>query len=120
MDYVINVPRLDWLIGGSRIGGTYNTYYGSCGTDGEKGFLGRKIFNYMIRIEKIIDENADEDTPEDEKMIEVIKASVYSGYNSFDNTDPDSIETEVFDLEENSRPIIKAWIEQKCREYFAQ
>lgn len=106
MEYTINVPRLDWLIGGSRIGGTYNTYYGSCGTDGETGFFGRKLFNYVIRLEKLEDET------------EVMKASVYSGYKSFENTDPDGVETEVFELEEDSRALIKAWIEEKCRQYF--
>ena len=108
MEYTINVPRLDWLIGGSRIGGTYNTYYGSCGTDGETGFFGRKLFNYVIRIEKLEDET------------EVMKASVYSGYKSFENTDPDGVETEVFELEEDSRALIKAWIEEKCRQYFSE
>lgn len=108
MEYTINVPRLDWLIGGSRIGGTYNTYYGSCGTDGETGFFGRKLFNYVIRLEKLEDET------------EVIKASVYSGYKSFENTDPDGVETEVFELEEDSRALIKAWIEEKCRQYFSE
>ena len=102
------MPRLDWLIGGSRIGGTYNTYYGSCGTDGETGFFGRKLFNYVIRLEKLEDET------------EVMKASVYSGYKSFENTDPDGVETEVFELEEDSRALIKAWIEEKCRQYFSE
>ena len=108
MEYTINVPRLDWLIVGSRIGGTYNTYYGSCGTDGETGFFGRKLFNYVIRLEKLEDET------------EVMKASVYSGYKSFENTDPDGVETEVFELEEDSRALIKAWIEEKCRQYFSE
>lgn len=108
MEYTINVPRLDWLIGGSRIGGTYNTYYGSCGTDGETGFFGHKLFNYVIRLEKLEDET------------EVMKASVYSGYKSFENTDPDGVETEVFELEEDSRALIKAWIEEKCRQYFSE
>lgn len=39
MKYNINMPRLDWLIGASRIGGDYNRYFGSAGTDGELGFL---------------------------------------------------------------------------------
>ena len=108
MEYTINVPRLDWLIGGSRIGGTYNTYYGSCGTDGETVFFGRKLFNYVIRLEKLEDET------------EVMKASIYSGCKSFENTDPDGIETEVFELEEDRRALIKAWIEEKCRQYFSE
>ena len=54
-DYSINVPRLDWLIGGSRIGMSYNRYYGSCGTDSHKGFLTEKMFNYTVWMEKIED-----------------------------------------------------------------
>ena len=108
MEYTSNVPRLDWLIGGARLGGTYTTYYGSCGTDGETGFFGRKLFNYVIRLETLEDET------------EVMKASVYSGYKSFENTDPDGVETEVFELEEDSRALIKAWIEEKCRQYFSE
>lgn len=106
--YTITVPRLDWLIGGSRIGGTYNTYYGSCGTDGEKGFYGKKLFNYRIGVERLDDET------------EVIKASVYGGYKSYDNTDESKIQTETFDLEQNSLPIIKAWLEQKCTEFLSE
>lgn len=117
MDYTINVPRLDWLIGGSRIGGTYNTYYGSCGTDGETGFFGRKLFNYVIRIEKIKGEPQDDG---EETETEILKASVYPGYKSFENTDPEAVETEVFELEEDSRALVKAWIEEKCRQFFSE
>ena len=103
----IFVPLLEWLIGGSRIGGTYNQYFGSCGTDPMKGAVGNKIFNYTIYIEKI-DET------------EYIRAAVYFGMKSFKNCEPEEIETETFELEENSLPIIKAWIEEKRKEYFAQ
>ena len=47
------VPLLSWLIGGSRIGGSYNIYCASIGTDPMKGCLGNKIFNYRIWIEKL-------------------------------------------------------------------
>ena len=53
MNREIFVPLLPWLIGGSRIGGIYNTYISSVGTDGSEGCFGKKIFNYRIWIEKI-------------------------------------------------------------------
>lgn len=103
--YEITVPRFDWLIGGSRIGGSYNRYFGSCGTDALKGCLSEKIFNYTVWIEKV-----------DEA--EYIKAAVYYGMNSFDNTDEDEIETQTFDFEEESLAEIKEWLNKKCQEYF--
>ena len=46
------VPLMSWLIGGSRIGGSYNTYTASMGTDPLKGAIGQPIFTYRIWIEK--------------------------------------------------------------------
>lgn len=105
IDTVIKVPRLDWLIGGSRIGGTYNRYFGSLGTDPEKGCFNQKIFNYSVWIEKI-----------DER--EIIKAAAYHGMNNFDNTPEDEIETESFECEEESLSEIKKWLEEKRNEFF--
>lgn len=99
----IFVPLLSWLIGGSRIGGSYNIYCASCGTDPNKGCLGQKITNYRIWIEKL------EET-------EVIKASVYYGMLSYENQNPDDIITEVFEMSEESLPIIKAWIKTKIEQ----
>ena len=101
MENEIVVPRLDWLIGGSRIGGTYNKYYGSCGTDPEKGCFSPDLFNYTVFIEKT-DEGA-----------EYIKAAVYKGTKSFSCRSEDEYEAETFEADENSLPVIKAWIESK-------
>ena len=94
------IPLINWLIGGSRIGGSYNIYCGSIGTDPEKGCLSQDIKNYRIWIEKL-DET------------EIIKAAVYEGLRSYDNQSEDEISTEIFELNEDSRPLIKKWIESK-------
>lgn len=104
MNGEIKVPRLDWLIGGSRIGGVYNRYFGSIGTDPLKGCLCGDIFNYSVWIEK-----------NDE--IETIMAAAYMGTKSFDNTPPEEIETKAFDLEEESLPLVKSWLEEKLSNY---
>ena len=98
------VPLLSWLIGGSRIGMSYNRYYGSCGTDGEKGFLSQKIFNYTIWIEKI------EET-------EYLKALVYYGHNALKNTAEEDIEEETFPFGEESLQEIKKWLYEKAEAY---
>lgn len=102
----ITVPLMSWLIGGSRIGGSYNIYCASVGTDGQTGCLSNKIFNYRIWIEKL-DET------------EIIKAAVYYGMKSFDNQNEDEIFTEVYEMSEESLPLVKAYIEVKSEEYFA-
>ncbi len=94
------IPLLNWLIGGSRIGGSYNIYCGSLGTDPQKGCYGQQIANYRVWIEKL-------------EEAEIIKASVYYGMNSYENQNPDEIYTEIFELSEESRPLIKSWIESK-------
>lgn len=94
------VPLLNWLIGGSRIGGSYNVYIGSRGTDSQSGCFGRDITNYRIWIEKL-DET------------EIIKAAVYYGMNCYENQNPDDVLTEAFEMNEESLPVIKAWIETK-------
>ncbi len=106
IDMDIKVPRFDWLIGGSRIGGLYNRYFGSCGTDPSKGCFNRKIFNYSVWIEKVDEE-------------EIIKAAAYYGMNSFDNTPKEEIETKVFEFEEESLPLIKQWLEEKRDKYLS-
>lgn len=99
----IVVPRLDWLIGGSRIGGTYNKYFGSCGTDPEKGCFSPELFNYAVFIEKAEDSG------------EYIKAAVYFGTKSFSCRSEDEYESETFEATEESLPLIKAWIESKLK-----
>lgn len=94
------VPLLNWLIGGSRIGGSYNIYCGSIGTDPAKGCIGQVIKNYRIWIEKL------EET-------EIIKVAFYEGMRSYDNQSEDEIATETFEMSEESRPLIKEWIESR-------
>ncbi len=101
MENEVIVPRLDWLFGGSRIGGTYNKYFGSLGTDPQKGCFSNELFNYAIFIEKTEDGN------------EYIKAAVYRGPKSFSARTTDEYEFETFEAQENSLPVIKAWIESK-------
>lgn len=103
MNNEVIVPRLDWLIGGSRIGGTYNKYFGSLGTDPQKGCFSNDLFNYAIFIEKT------------EEGGEYIKAAVYRGTKSFSCRSEEEYESETFEAEENSLPLIKAWIESKYR-----
>lgn len=105
VDYEIIIPRLDWLIGGSRIGGSYNRYFASCGTDSATGCLCNKIFNYSVWIEKVEEH-------------EIIKAAVYYGMNSFDNTPEDEIEQASFEMDEDSREEIKDWIENLADKFF--
>ena len=102
------VPLLSWLIGGSRIGGSYNTYTGSIGTDPLKGAFGQKIFKYRIRIEK-----NEEDT-------EYIHTAVYYGMNSFENQDEDEITVNIFDLKEDSIEEIKNWLEEMAEKFFSE
>lgn len=101
----IFVPLLPWLIGGSRIGGSYNIYCASVGTDPQKGCIGNNIFNYRIWIEKL-DET------------EIIKAAVYYGTKSYDSQNEDEIITETYEMSEESLPLIKAFLEIKAEEYF--
>ncbi len=91
MEYDIVIPRLDWLIGGSRIGGDYNTYYGSVGTDPEKGFISQKVYNYVIAPSKNGDGEED------------LTITVYTGHNSVENTPDEEKKVFVLPLEEESR-----------------
>lgn len=96
----IYIPLLSWLIGGSRIGGGYNYYTGSKGTDSMTGCICNKVFNYRIWIEK-----------SDEQ--EFIKAAVYTGANSFECQNEEDIEITVYEMEEESRELIRNWITEK-------
>ena len=103
----IFVPKLSWLIGGSRIGGGYNYYTGSRGTDSMKGYQGNTIFNYRVWLEKI-DEH------------EIIKASVYFGPVSFECQSEDDVEITTYELEEESRELIGKWITEKYDAYLRE
>lgn len=103
----IFVPLLVWLIGGSRIGGGYNYYVASRGTDPMTGCLGKNIFNYRIWLEK-----------NDEQ--ELLKAAVYYGGNSFENQPEDAVEISVYEAEEESRALIKSWLDERYAVFLAQ
>lgn len=103
----IYVPLLSWLIGGSRIGGGYNYYTSSKGTDPMFGCLGKNVFNYRVWIEKL-----------DEQ--EFIKAAVYFGEKSFEMQPEDAVEITTYEMEEESRSLVKAWLEEKYATYIAQ
>ncbi len=100
----IYVPLMTWLIGASRIGGKYNYYTGSRGTDSTLGMYDKKVFNYRIWLEK-----------SDEQ--EFLKAAVYYGNKCFECQSEDDVEVKIFEPEEESRSEIKIWLEGKCSEY---
>lgn len=102
----IVVPLLSWLIGGSRIGGSYNIYTASLGTDPLKGAIGQPIFNYRIWIDK-----NDEDA-------EFVKAAVYYGMSCFENQNEDEIETNVFESSEEGLDMVKRYLEEKAERFF--
>ena len=101
----IFVPLLPWLIGGSRIGGSYNTYIASVGTDPLTGCMSKKIFNYRIFIEKVEEE-------------EFIQVCCYYGMNCFENQSEEDVITRVFEMNEESLGEIKLWLEEQCNQYF--
>lgn len=105
-DKELFVPLLPWLIGGSRIGGSYNTYIASVGTDPLTGCIGKKIFNYRIFIEKL------EET-------EIIKACCYYGTTCFENQNEDDIITNTFEMGEEGLAEVKQWLEEKHSEFKA-
>ena len=103
----IFVPLMSWLIGGSRIGGSYNTYTGSVGTDPLKGAFGQRIFNYRIRIEK------------NEEDAEYINTAVYYGMNSYENQNEDEIKKNLFQLTEEGMESLKSYLQQEADSFFA-
>ena len=100
----IFVPLMPWLIGASRIGGKYNYYTGSRGTDASLGMFDRKVFNYRIWLEKL-----------DEQ--EILKAAVYYGDKCFECQSEDDIEIKVYEPEQESLIEIKNWLEERCAAY---
>lgn len=106
-EYKITVPLLPWLIGGSRIGGSYNTYIASVGTDPLGGCIGKNIFNYRISIE-----NAEE--------TEFIKVCCYYGTCCFENQPQEDVITQTYEMNEESLEQIKQWLEERCEEFFAR
>ena len=100
------VPLMSWLIGGSRIGGSYNTYTASLGTDPMKGAVGQKIFNYRIWIEK-----NDEDT-------EFVYAAVYYGLNCYENQNEDEIKKQLFELSDEGMENLQSFLQQEADSFF--
>lgn len=102
----IVVPLMSWLIGGSRIGGSYNIYTASLGTDPLKGAIGQPIFNYRIWIEKNEEEN------------ELVRTAVYYGMSCFENRNEDEIETNIFELSDEGLGMVKRYLEEKAEVFF--
>lgn len=100
------VPLMSWLIGGSRIGGSYNTYTASLGTDPLKGAIGQRIFNYRIWIEK------------NDEGEEFVYAAVYYGMNCYENQPEDEVTVKIFELKEEATEEIKAWLEEMAEDFF--
>lgn len=101
------IPLMSWLIGGSRIGGSYNTYTASLGTDPLKGAIGQRIFNYRIWIEK------------NEEEAEFIKTAVYYGMLSYENQDEDGIKKNIFELSEEGREKLGEYLQAEADAFFA-
>lgn len=102
------IPLNSWLIGGSRIGGSYNYYTGSIGTDPMKGAIGQRIFNYRIWIEK------------NEEGTEFIKAAVYYGMMSYESQNEDEIKTNIFELTDEGNAMLGEYLRQQADEFFSQ
>ena len=102
------VPLMSWLIGGSRIGGSYNTYTASMGTDPLKGAIGQPIFNYRIWIEK------------NDEGEEFVYAAAYYGMNCYENQNEDEITTETFQVSDEGREQVKAYLTENMEKYFAE
>lgn len=100
------VPLMSWLIGGSRIGGSYNTYTASLGTDPMLGAFGQRIFNYRIWIEK----NAED--------IEYINTAVYYGLNCYENQNEDDVKKNLFELTDEGMENLKAYLQQEADSFF--
>ena len=105
MENTVFVPILPWLIGGARIGGSYNIYCSSIGTDPKEGCIGKKIFNYRVWIEKVEEE-------------EYLKACCYEGTNSFDNQNIDELHIQTFPLTEEGREQVTDYITKERDSFF--
>ena len=103
----IVVPLLIWLIGGSRIGGTYNDYHGSVTRDPAGPMWGQDVFNYCIAVERTEDEE------------ERLRVTWYPGMLSFANT-PQSDKTDrLFPCSQDALADVEAWLTQEKERFFA-
>lgn len=101
------VPLMSWLIGASRIGGSYNIYTGSLGTDPLRGSIGQRIFNYRIWIEK------------NEEETEFVHTAVYYGMLCYDNQPEDDIKKNIFELSEEGLEALGRYLQQEADGFFA-
>lgn len=101
------VPLMSWLIGGSRIGGSYNIYTASLGTDPLKGAIGQRIFNYRIWIEK------------NEEEAEFVHTAVYFGMLCYENQNGDEIKKNIFELSEEGLESLRQYLQQEADSFFA-
>ena len=60
MNQELFVPLFEWLVGGSRIGGGYNRYYGSQTERPAEAAWGQRVFNYAVYIEKIREDDKEQ------------------------------------------------------------
>lgn len=101
------VPLKSWLIGGSRIGGSYNIYTASLGTDPLKGAVGQPIFNYRIWIEK-----NEEDT-------EIVNVAIYYGMLCYENQQEDEIKKNLFELSEEGLESLRQYLQSEADSFFS-
>ena len=107
MNQELYIPLFEWLIGGSRIGGTYNPYYGSQTEHPAEAAWGQRVFNYTIYIERIDD-------------TEYLRAAVWSGLRAFSTVDESELTRETFACEEESLPEVKTWLTAQRNAFFAE
>ncbi len=106
MNQELFVPLFEWLIGGSRIGGSYNRYFGSQTEDPARAAWGQRVFNYAVYIERIDD-------------AEYLRTAVWSGLRSFSSCPEEELTRETFNCEEESLPVVRAWLCARRDAFFA-
>lgn len=100
----IHVPSYKWLLGGSQIFGSYNTYSASIGTDPEKGIFSGDIINYNITMQK-----------DDE--IEKVVVKIFKGTQSLSETNEDEIKTMSFLIEEEDMSEVEQYLEKEIANF---
>ncbi|MFI3141388.1 MAG: hypothetical protein R3Y27_03650 [Clostridia bacterium] len=103
-DYQIHVPSYKWLLGGSQIFGSYNTYSASVGTDPEKGIFSGDILNYNISMQK-----------DDE--IEKVVVQIFKGTKSLSETNEDEITSMSFLIEEEDMTQVQEYLEKEIANF---
>lgn len=106
MNQDLFVPLFEWLIGGSRIGGSYNPYYGSQTESPAEAAWGQRVFNYTVYIKRIDD-------------TEYLRAAVWPGLRAYSTCPEAEITCETFECTESSLPEVKAWLLKQRDAFFA-